>query len=1519
MAPKHRETWRFAFAAFALSWTVQLVSATAFSCTGGVVYAVAHADDDLLFQSPDLQTDMAKQKCVTTIFFTAGDSGQTGNTYMLAREAGNEAATALMAGVADQYTEFNATFGGQPVLIRTLVGAPQVQKVWFRIPDGNMDGTGFSNTGYQSLRALYFGSISQVTNKPGTASYTLSTLKQAVGEILAARKPDYVRTLDYMSDYDAGDHADHLTTARIIRDLVGKYAPNAGLSGYMGYPVQNFAPTISPSSAAFKAKAAAFFAYTPYDTAECQAYSDCVSANRGEASWLVRQYVVTPELAQHGVYGTALNPVALPNSTNVAPLAEATCSSETVWQPCSAAIDCVVSGYPANYSAEWATNQETTSATLKLQWSDPYNLTALALHDRVNLYDWITGGTLTFADGSSTSFGALANEGSATLVQLDQAVVTDSITLSVTSVGPSSSSVGLAEIRAYGDLCKGCAFTSASTATTVSPAGIVSGNGAYADLALQATATASSWSAVQPPDRAIDGVINGYTSNGKGNYSAEWASNGETIGAWLNLTWPAYYMIDSLVLYDRPNDNDWITGAHIDFDDGSSLDVPALKNVQGGTVLNFTAVNASSLQMTVTSAGPNSQSVGLAEIIAAYSQPQTPVNITLPDPLYVEQNQTVTSNSTSAIPIIDTSADIARNATATASSFSDNQLPESAIDGIVNGYKEDGTGSWMDEWASDHEGAGAWLLLTWPQPVTITQVVLYDRPNLSDRILKGNFTYSDGTGRTFGALNADGSATKITLAQAVTTTTLKITVLAVSSTTTSVGLAEVVVYGGQAANISNLSPIIANVTNNGTYLNYTTNITASGYSGSFAVPIPTASFSGMLNISASSPFPTAYSSGKSAVPTGYSSGFMASGSANASSLASAFSRSSLPVVTAAPSGYSSFASGSASGVSSFGSQAAGGLSSHGSLAASGASSLLSAGASAGNSVLSRASSFISSAVPVATGGFSGILANATAIAGSLVSSVASPVPTGGSSSVSALLSAQSAAAQASASFASQASASLFAASLASQASASQISASLASASQAAASQASVSYASQAAASAASMASASLASLASASGASVASAASASAASVASLSSVSQASVASASAYAASVASVSMASVSAASVSQASASSVYAASAAAASSMAAASIASVASASAFSASKASVASASSAYAASLAYGASVASASAYAASVASASAYAASVASVSAASLSAYGASVASASMASASRASASFASASLASASLASASLALVASASQAAASAASASQALASAASVSSASVYSASLASVSSASAYSASVAAASRASVSSALAASSTMVKTTSVIGPAPLPGPSAPAPPPPPGATTTSASATPTITAGANVNIAPSAVATASSWRSSSPPDGVNDKVIGGLSLLGFGNAGDEWATSSRVVPAWVELTFPQPYMMRSMRLYGPANINNNILSGYISFADNTKINFNSISSGGTWIDLGPAGKASTKVRITITSVGILASSVGLAEVQIYSSPHACGILDLSCIVAQILPL
>ena len=48
---------------------------TAANCPAGdSMYVVAHEDDSILFQNPDLQRDISNGRCVQTIFLTAGDA-----------------------------------------------------------------------------------------------------------------------------------------------------------------------------------------------------------------------------------------------------------------------------------------------------------------------------------------------------------------------------------------------------------------------------------------------------------------------------------------------------------------------------------------------------------------------------------------------------------------------------------------------------------------------------------------------------------------------------------------------------------------------------------------------------------------------------------------------------------------------------------------------------------------------------------------------------------------------------------------------------------------------------------------------------------------------------------------------------------------------------------------------------------------------------------------------------------------------------------------------------------------------------------------------------------------------------------------------------------------------------------------------------------------------------------------------------------------------------------------------------
>jgi hypothetical protein len=133
------------------------------------------------------------------------------------------------------------------------------------------------------------------------------------------------------------------------------------------------------------------------------------------------------------------------------------------------------------------------------------------------------------------------------------------------------------------------------------------------DIARSATATASSTESGYSAAGAIDGNASGYP-HGK---QFEWASAKETVGAWIKLEWKDPQTIDTILLYDRPNTTDHVTGGVIKFDDGSTVDVVDLPN-DGATPVevNFAAKTVRSLTFTVTKVSAQTQNAGIAEIAA---------------------------------------------------------------------------------------------------------------------------------------------------------------------------------------------------------------------------------------------------------------------------------------------------------------------------------------------------------------------------------------------------------------------------------------------------------------------------------------------------------------------------------------------------------------------------------------------------------------------------------------------------------------------------------------------------------------------------------------------------------------------------------------------------------------------------------------------------------------------------------------------------------------------------------------
>ena len=121
------------------------------------------------------------------------------------------------------------------------------------------------------------------------------------------------------------------------------------------------------------------------------------------------------------------------------------------------------------------------------------------------------------------------------------------------------------------------------------------------------TASSQDTSTGQTAAKAIDGVVDGYP----GDYTKEWATVGGGTGSWLKLTWTSSQTINDVVLYDRPNTNDQVTGGTLTFSDGSTVTVPALNNTGSATTVTFPTKITTSVLFTVTSVSSTTQNVGL--------------------------------------------------------------------------------------------------------------------------------------------------------------------------------------------------------------------------------------------------------------------------------------------------------------------------------------------------------------------------------------------------------------------------------------------------------------------------------------------------------------------------------------------------------------------------------------------------------------------------------------------------------------------------------------------------------------------------------------------------------------------------------------------------------------------------------------------------------------------------------------------------------------------------------------------
>jgi LmbE family N-acetylglucosaminyl deacetylase len=264
-----------------------VVVPAACSTANSSMNVVAHEDDDLLFMDPATATDVATGRCLTTVYLTAGDDGQSAS-YWHGREDGAMAAYATMAGVQGKWTTTRLrTASGQVAVTDTLDGT-HIRLIFLRLPTGSPGGRAVHH--HECLSKLHAETIATVDAVDGTAVYTSASLRATLTGFMTQFRPGVIRTLDYVGQYGDGDHADHHNAAYYAYEAQSSYPVPHLLQGFRGYPMTRL-PANQPDAVAAQ-KLATFLAYSAHDSHTCQTAVAC-RQDRRYWPWMSRTYQVT--------------------------------------------------------------------------------------------------------------------------------------------------------------------------------------------------------------------------------------------------------------------------------------------------------------------------------------------------------------------------------------------------------------------------------------------------------------------------------------------------------------------------------------------------------------------------------------------------------------------------------------------------------------------------------------------------------------------------------------------------------------------------------------------------------------------------------------------------------------------------------------------------------------------------------------------------------------------------------------------------------------------------------------------------------------------------------------------------------------------------------------------------------------------------------------------------------------------------------------------------------------------------
>lgn len=258
-----------------------------------VVSFWAHYDDDLIFANPVLQQAFDSGDCLRTVFFTDSDAGEGNSSYSANREAGIRAAYDAIRGESGPWVDRTVPLrSGVTLTLTRPEGDSRISLLFLRLPDGGMNGTGYRNTGSESLNELIIGDLPVLHTLDTGQEVTLDQLQGMVVEVVNGyRASEVLAHLPGFAAGSSGDHPDHRSVGRIVADPVdaGYIDPNI-VQYAIGYPTAGMLANIKPGPLARKVKTFAIYAARDR-VIKCNDSDTCLKVPRF-GDWLQRQYLI---------------------------------------------------------------------------------------------------------------------------------------------------------------------------------------------------------------------------------------------------------------------------------------------------------------------------------------------------------------------------------------------------------------------------------------------------------------------------------------------------------------------------------------------------------------------------------------------------------------------------------------------------------------------------------------------------------------------------------------------------------------------------------------------------------------------------------------------------------------------------------------------------------------------------------------------------------------------------------------------------------------------------------------------------------------------------------------------------------------------------------------------------------------------------------------------------------------------------------------------------------------------------